>query len=170
MASEIPKNRVVQLTGFINDECAHSVIAHLLFHHMEDPESPVFLRIDSFGGSVTASLAILDTMRFVNCPVTTECRGIAYGCAAVIFAAGSPGMRRATRDAAFGFTRTVLGEETQDMRATAAHLAQLHERLILELSRTCRQKPSRIAEDMDVERQFTATEAIQYGLADEEIS
>ena len=167
--TDYPEDRIVELIGVIDDECANRVIAQLLFHQMQDKESPVILRIDSPGGSVTASLAILETMRFVKCPVITECRGSAHGCAALIFAAGAPGRRKATRSATFGLARTVLTRPAEDPKDTAGNLSRLQERLIAELSRACQQEPSCISRDMAVERQFTISEAIAYGFADAEI-
>ena len=166
-ASEIPKDRVVRLHRAIDDELAKQAIAELLFHQMEDQKAPIVLSIDSPGGSVTATFAILDTMRFVKCPVWTECRGEAQGCAAVLFAAGATGHRRAGRDAVFSITRTVLGSSPHDGRTTLQYLAKMNERLISELATACKQQPSRIAKDMAAELSFTAEEAIEYGLADQ---
>lgn len=162
--------RIVQIDGTIDDECANVVIAQFLFLQKQDESSPITMRIESHGGSITASLAILDTMRFVKCPVITECREVAAGAAVILFATGARGQRRASHHASFGFCRTASGNPTApDAPHSSSFLESLQQRLVAELASSCGQEASRVAEDMNAERWFTAAEAIEYGLADKEL-
>lgn len=167
---DLLKNRIVQINGAIDDECASVVIAQFLFLQKQDASSPITLSIESHGGLITASLAILDTMRFVKCPVITECREVAAGAAVILFAAGAYGQRWASRHASFGFCRTASGNPTApDDPKSISFLESLQQRLVAELASSCGQVASRVAEDMNAERWFTSEEAMEYGLADEEL-
>ena len=168
-ASEIPTGRVVQLHGEINDKSAQRVIAELLFYQMENSKVPITLDIDSPGGSIPMSFAILDTMRFVKCPIWTRCHGAAQGTAAMIFAAGTPGQRKASRDAVFSFTKTIIVRSAQDAKTTEAYVSKMNERLVSELATMCKQQPARIVDDMAAERHFTTDEALKYGLVDQNV-
>ncbi|MGV3661555.1 MAG: ATP-dependent Clp protease proteolytic subunit [Prosthecobacter sp.] len=168
--SVLLNKRIVQITGAIDDESTNLVIAQLLFLQTQDSKSPITLRIDSPGGAITATLAVLDTMRLIKCPVITECRGVAGGGALILFAAGTPGQRRASREASFVFSRTESGSPAApEAPKLMSYLGSLHKHIVAQLASVCRQPPSRVGEDMDAERRLTTTEAIEYGLVDEQI-
>jgi len=162
-------DRVVRLFGVINDELANEVIARLLFFQMNDAKAPITLEIDSVGGNVTATLAIVETMAFVKCPVATLCRNRAMGCAAVVFACGARGSREAGADAMLGFTKTTVAyvsERSEVREKTDMLVAKVHGRLVRFVSDACRQPDNGVAGDFETERHFTAEEATAYGLAD----
>jgi ATP-dependent Clp protease protease subunit len=101
--------RLFKITDQITDNVAQKCIAHLLFWRIQDPQAPATIELDSPGGSVTATLAILDTMAFVGYPVHTRCPNYAYGCAALILAKGSKGCRSGNLNASIGLCPTVGG-------------------------------------------------------------
>ena len=162
--SEAPNERVIQISGMINDACANEVIAKLLFHQMKSRTEPVVLEIDSPGGSFTATIAILETLQSVHCPVRTECPGQADGYAVLLLAAGAPGHRRAVPEAKFHFCQSVVVENSGPQ--ARFYLEKIHTRLVQELSSVCNQLKQRIEDDIAAERSFTFEEAVRYGLVD----
>lgn len=165
---EVPEERVIHISGSIDDRCANEVIARLLFHQMRSKRAPIVLEIDSPGGNLSATFAILDTIRFVQCPVQTECVGHAYGCAALILAAGERGHRRAAQEAELGFCQTVITDDAQEKLRAQSYFHQLNEKMVEELANACRQPKEQIVEDLACERSFTFEEAVRYGLIDGE--
>jgi ATP-dependent Clp protease protease subunit len=163
---EMPTKRTIQMFGVIDDTCANEVIAQLLFHHMQNKTDPIVLEIDSAGGSLTSTFAILETMRYVLCPIWTVCYGQAYGCAALLLASGAHGHRMAVPDAQLGFCKSVIKAEAEDQPPGQIFFDQLNDRLLQELASACKQPKQRIAEDLDSEQSFSCNEAIRYGLLD----
>jgi len=166
--SRLLKERIVFLGGGIDDDMANLVIAQLLFLESEDPKKDIFLYINSPGGSVTAGLAILDTMNHVKPAVATLCVGMAASAAAVILASGEKGKRFALPNSEVMIHQPWGGAQGQatDIEITAKHILATRERLNKILARTTGQPLDRIEKDVERDYFMTADEAKKYGLVD----
>jgi len=167
--SRLLKERIVFLSGPIEDHTANLVIAQLLFLASEDPKKDIQLYINSPGGSVTAGLAILDTMNFVKPDVATVCVGIAASAAAVILAAGTKGKRYALPNAEVMIHQPWGGAQGQasDIEITAKHIIATRERLNKILAKATGQSLEKIEKDVDRDYFMMAEDAKKYGLVDE---
>lgn len=169
--SRLLKERIIFLGGGINDHMANLVIAQLLFLESEDPKKDIFLYINSPGGSVTATLAMLDTMNHVKPDVATVCVGIAASGAAVLLAGGEKGKRSALPNAEVMIHQPWGGAQGQatDIEITARHILKTRDRLNKILSKATGQPIAKI--EKDVERDFfmDSDEAKKYGIIDEVI-
>jgi ATP-dependent Clp protease protease subunit len=169
--SRLLKERIIFIGGGIHDHMANLVIAQLLFLESEDPKKDIFLYINSPGGSVTATLAMLDTMNHVKPDVATVCVGIAASGAAVLLAGGKKGKRSVLPNAEVMIHQPWGGAQGQatDIEITARHILKTRDRLNKILSKATGQPLSKI--EQDVERDFfmDADEAKKYGLVDEVI-
>lgn len=167
--SRLLKERIIFLGGPIDDDAANLVIAQLLFLEAEDPKKDISLYINSPGGTVTAGLAILDTMNHVKPAVSTVCVGMAASAAAVILSAGEKGKRYALPNAEVMIHQPHGGAEGQatDIEITAKQILKLRERLNRILAKNTGQSLEKV--EKDVERDFfmTADEAKKYGLIDQ---
>ncbi|OGG78144.1 ATP-dependent Clp endopeptidase, proteolytic subunit ClpP [Candidatus Kaiserbacteria bacterium RIFCSPLOWO2_01_FULL_52_12b] len=167
--SRLLKERIVFLGGPIDDDVANLVIAQLLFLEAEDPKKDISLYINSPGGSVTATLAMVDTMNHVKPAVSTVCVGMAASGAAILLSAGEKGKRFALPNAEVMIHQPHGGAEGQatDIEITAKQIIKLRERLNRILARNTGQSFEKI--EKDVERDFfmTADEAKKYGLVDQ---
>src|SRR3989338_7894190 len=166
--SRLLKERIVFLGGQIDDDTANLVIAQLLFLEAEDPKKDISLYINSPGGSVTATLAMVDTMNHVKPAVSTVCVGRAAAGAARRLSAGKKGKRGARPNAEVMIHQPHGGAEGQatDIEITAKQILKLRERLNKILAKNTGQRLDRI--EKDVERDFfmTAEEAVKYGIID----
>jgi ATP-dependent Clp protease protease subunit len=166
--SRLLKERIVFLGGPIDDDVANLVIAQLLFLEAEDPKKDISLYINSPGGSVTATLAMVDTMNHVKPAVSTVCVGMAASGAAILLSAGQKGKRFALPNAEVMIHQPHGGAEGQatDIEITAKQILKLRERLNHILSKNTGQPMSKI--EKDVERDFflSADEAKKYGIVD----
>jgi len=167
--SRLLKDRIVFLGGPINDDVANTIIAQLLFLQKEDPKKDISLYINSPGGSVTATLAMVDTMNYIQPDVSTVCVGIAASGGAITLAAGAKGKRFALENSEIMIHQPHGGAEGQatDIEITAKHIIKTRERLNKMLASYTGQKLEKI--EADVERDFfmDADEAMKYGLIDE---
>ena len=166
--SRLLKERIVFLGGPIDDDVANLVIAQLLFLEAEDPKKDISLYINSPGGSVTATLAMVDTMNHVKPSVSTVCVGMAASGAAILLSAGEKGKRFALPNAEVMIHQPHGGAEGQatDIEITAKQILKLRAVLNNILSKNTGQPLAKV--EKDVERDFfmTATEAKKYGLVD----
>jgi len=166
--SRLLKERIVFLGGPIDDDTANLVIAQLLFLEAEDQKKDISLYINSPGGSVTATLAMVDTMNHVKPAVSTVCVGMAASGAAILLSAGEKGKRFALPNAEVMIHQPHGGAEGQatDIEITAKQIIKLRERLNRILAKNTGQSFEKI--EKDVERDFfmTAEEAKKYGLVD----
>src|SRR3970040_235726 len=166
--SRLLKERIVFLGGPIDDDVANLVIAQLLFLEAEDPKKDISLYINSPGGSVTATLAMVDTMNHVKPSVSTVCVGMAASGAAILLSAGAKGKRFALPNAEVMIHQPHGGAEGQatDIEITAKQILKLRDRLNRILAKNTNQNLEKI--EKDVERDFfmTADEAKKYGLVD----
>lgn len=167
--SRLLKDRIVFLGGGIDDDMANLIIAQLLFLESEDPKKDISLYVNSPGGSVTAGLAILDTMNHVKPDVSTVCVGMAASAAAVILAAGAKGKRYALPNAEVMIHQPWGGAQGQatDIEITAKHILATRDRLNKILAKASGQPLAKIEKDVDRDYFMMADEAKKYGLVDQ---
>lgn len=170
--SRLLKEHIIFLGGPINDEVANLVIAQLLFLQSEDPKKEISLYINSPGGAVTATLAMVDTMNFIKPDVATYCVGLAASGAAILLSAGAKGKRYALPNAEIMIHQPHGGAEGQatDIEITAKQILKMRDRLNKILAKNSGQKLEKI--ESDVERDFfmTSDEAVKYGIVDKILS
>ncbi|HBY89038.1 MAG: ATP-dependent Clp endopeptidase proteolytic subunit ClpP [Ruoffia tabacinasalis] len=166
--SRLLKDRIIMLSGQIDDNVANSVIAQLLFLDAQDPEKDIFLYINSPGGSVTAGMAMYDTMNFINADVQTIVIGMAASMASVLLAAGEKGKRWALPNAEVMIHQPLGGAQGQatEIEIAARHILKTRERLNKILSDKTGQPIEVIEQDTDRDNFKTAEEALEYGLID----
>lgn len=166
--SRLLKDRIIFLGGVIEDTMANLIIAQLLFLQSEDPKKDISLYVNSPGGSVTSTLAIVDTMKFIKPDVSTFCVGIAASGAAMILSAGTRGKRYILKNAEVMIHQPLGGAEGQatDIAITAKHILKTKDNLNKMLAENTNQPLSKI--EQDVERDFfmSAEEAKKYGIVD----
>jgi ATP-dependent Clp protease protease subunit len=169
--SRLLKDRIVFLGTPIDDHIANLVIAQLLFLQMEDGKKDISMYINSPGGSVTAGLAIYDTMQFLTCDVTTYCLGMAASMGAVLLAAGTKGKRYALPNSDIMIHQVSGGAQGQasDVERTVEYMFKLKKRLIKILAAHTGQPEDKVRLDSDRDYFLSAAEAKEYGLVDEVI-
>ncbi len=167
--SRLLKDRIVFLGGPIHDEVANLIIAQLLFLEKEDENKDIEFYINSPGGSVTAGMAIYDTMQYIKPDVATICLGMAASMGAFLMAAGTPGKRYALPYSEMLIHQPMGGMEGQatDIEIHARHLLRTKERLNNLLSKHTGQPLETIQRDVERDYYMTADEAKEYGLIDE---
>ena len=167
--SRLLKERIIFLGGPINDAVANTVIAQLLFLEHEDPKKEIKLYINSPGGSVTAGMAIYDTMQYVKPDVSTMCVGIAASMGAFLLAAGQSGKRFALPNADILLHQVMGGAEGQaiEIEIAAKQIIKTKQRLNQLLAKHTKQSLSRIEKDTDRDFWLSAEEAKAYGVIDE---
>ena len=170
--SRLLRERIVFLGTAIDDASANLVIAQLLFLEGEDPDKPVNLYINSPGGDMVAFFGILDTMRFLRPPVATMCVGQAASAAAVLLAAGEPGMRFALPNARVLIHQPHGGAQGQstDIEIQVREMVEMRERMVDVLERATGQPRERIVADIDRDHILRGEAAVAYGLVDDVIS
>jgi ATP-dependent Clp protease protease subunit len=169
--SRLLRDRIVFLGSAVNDDVANAVVAQMLFLQSEDPKADLHLYINSPGGSVSAGLAIYDTMQFINCNVATYCVGQCASMAAVLLAAGTPGKRRALPNARILIHQPLAGMEgtAEDIMIHAKEFSKIKERLNRILIKHTGHPLDKIERDTDRDRFMSAEEALEYGLIDQVI-
>ncbi|NJK89484.1 MAG: ATP-dependent Clp endopeptidase proteolytic subunit ClpP [Myxococcales bacterium] len=167
--SRLMKDRIVFLGTEIHDDLANVIVAQLLFLESEDPEKDVNLYINSPGGSVSAGLAIYDTMQYVRCPITTICIGQAASMAAVILAAGTKGRRKALPHARVMLHQPFggAGGQASDIEIKAREVLRMKRLLTEVLAKHSGQPFERVEKDADRDYYMSSLEAKQYGLIDD---
>ena len=170
--SRLLKDRIVFLGGTVTDDLANVVTAQLLFLESEDPEREINMYINSPGGSVTAGLAIYDTMQFVKPPVSTLCVGQAASMGSFLLAAGAKGRRYALPHSRILIHQLSGGFEGQatDIEIQAREALRLREILNEMLARHTGKNVKQIEKDTDRDNFMTAAQAVEYGLIDEVIT
>lgn len=166
--SRLLKDRIIFLGSQINDEVANAIVAQLLFLQSEDAKADIHMYINSPGGSVSAGMAIYDTMQFINCPVATYCVGQAASMGAVLLAAGAAGKRKALPNSRIMIHQPLAGAEgtAEDILIHAKEFTKLKERLNRILLKHTGHPLEKIEEDTDRDRFMSAEEAMEYGLID----
>lgn len=170
--SRLLKERIIFLGGPILDPVANSIIAQLLFLESQDPKKDIQIYINSPGGSVTAALAIYDTMQYVKPDVSTFCVGMAASAAALLLAAGAKGKRISLPNAEVMLHQVMGGAEGQavEVEITARHIIKTKDRINLILSKHTFQSLEKIEKDTDRDFYMSADEAKKYGIIDKIIT
>ena len=169
--SRLLKDRIIFIGVPIDDYVANLVIAQMLFLQMEDQKKDIHIYINSPGGSVTAGLAIYDTMQFVTCDVTTYCLGMAASMGAVLLSAGTKGKRFALPNSDIMIHQVSGGAQgaASDVERTVEYMFKLKKRLIGILAKHTGKSVEQVGLDSDRDYYMTAAEAKEYGLVDEVI-
>jgi ATP-dependent Clp protease protease subunit len=170
--SRLLVDRIIFLGTPVDDNVANLVIAQLLFLQMSDPKKDVHLYINSPGGSVTAGLAVYDTMQFLTCDVNTYCIGQAASMGAILLCGGTKGKRFALPNSNIMIHQVLGGAEGQatDVQIRVNYMLQLKKRLNLILANHTGKKTAQVEKDCDRDNFMSAEEAKKYGLVDEVIS
>lgn len=166
--SRLLKDRIVILGNGVNDDVANSIVAQLLFLQFDDPKADIHLYINSPGGSITAGMAIYDTMQYISCDVATYCIGQAASMGAILLTAGAPGKRNALPNA-----RIMIHQPLAGMEGTATEL-EIHAKEVLRIKARMNdillkhtgQTLNKIEDDTDRDNFMSAEEAKHYNLID----
>lgn len=166
--SRLLSDRIIFLSGEINDESADIIIAQLLYLENEAPNKDVQLYINSPGGSVTAGMAIYDTMNFIRCDVSTICVGMAASMGAFLLSSGAKGKRFALPNSEIMIHQPLGGAQGQasDIAIQAEHILKIKKRMNEILSLNTSQPLKKIERDVDRDYYMTANEALKYGIID----
>ncbi|MEE3419790.1 MAG: ATP-dependent Clp endopeptidase proteolytic subunit ClpP [Lachnospiraceae bacterium] len=166
--SRLLKERIIFLDQEVNDASASVIVAQLLFLESEDPSKDINLYINSPGGSVTAGMAIYDTMQYIKCDVSTICIGMAASMGAFLLAGGARGKRQALPNAEIMIHQPSGGTQgkASDMLIDADHIRAIRQRMNELLAANTGKTVEQIAKDTDRDHWLTADEAVSYGLID----
>jgi ATP-dependent Clp protease protease subunit len=167
--SRLLKDRIVFLGGEIEDMMANLVVAQMLFLEADDPDKDINLYINSPGGSVTAGMAIFDTMQYIKCDVSTICVGMAASMGAILLAAGKKGKRRALPNSEIMIHQPSGGARGQasEIAIHAEHILKMRKRMNEILSERTGQPLDQVAADTERDNFMSAEQALTYGLIDE---
>lgn len=167
--SRLLKDRIIMLGSAIDDNVANSIVAQLLFLEAEDPTKDISIYINSPGGSITAGMAIYDTMQFIKADVSTICTGMAASMGAFLLAAGADGKRFALPNSEVMIHQPLGGTQGQasDIEIHAKRIIRMREKLNEILSERTGQPLDVIEADTDRDNFMSATEAVNYGLIDQ---
>ena len=167
--SRLLKDRIIFIGGPIDDDLANIVVAQMLFLEGDDPDKDINLYINSPGGSVSAGLAIYDTMQYLKCEVSTICIGLAASMGAFLLAAGAKGKRKALPNAEIMIHQVSGGAQGQatDINIQAEQILKIKKRLNQILSERTGQSVERVTRDTERDNYMSAEEARAYGLIDE---
>lgn len=170
--SRLLKERIVFLDGEVNDVSASLVVSQLLFLESEDPEKDIYLYINSPGGSVTAGMAIYDTMNYIKCDVSTICMGMAASMGAFLLAGGTKGKRMVLPNAEVMIHQPLGGAQGQatEIEIAAKHILHTKEKLNRILSENTGKNYDEVVKDTERDNWLTAEEAVAYGLVDSVVS
>jgi ATP-dependent Clp protease protease subunit len=166
--SRLLKDRIIMLSNDINDDNANLLVAQFLFLESEDPDKDIFFYINSPGGSVTAGMAVYDTMQYIRPKVSTICVGQAASMAAILLAAGTSGMRYALPHSRIMIHQPLGGVQGQatDVSIQAREMLRIKDELNNILSHHTGQPIEKIAKDTDRDFFMTAQDAVTYGITD----
>lgn len=170
--SRLLKDRIIFVTGEINDYMANLIIAQLLFLEAEDPNSDIHLYINSPGGSVSAGMAIYDTMQYIKPDVSTICIGMAASMASILLTAGKKGKRFALPYSTVMIHQPLGGAQGQasDIEIHAKEILRIREEINAILAKHTGQTVEKIKVDTERDHYLTSKEALEYGLIDEVVS
>ena len=170
--SRLLKDRIVFLGEEVNDTSASIVVAQLLFLEAEDPEKDIHLYINSPGGSITAGMAIYDTMQYIKCDVSTVCIGMAASMGAFLLASGAKGKRFALPNAEIMIHQPLGGTQGQatEIEIAAKHILKTKEKMNRMLAQMTGQDYETVCADTERDNWKSAQEAMEYGLIDKVIA
>ena len=169
--SRLLKDRIIFLSEDVNHVTASLVVAQLLFLESEDPDKEISFYINSPGGSITDGMAIVDTMNYIKCPVSTICIGLAASMGSVLLACGAKGKRYATPNSEVMIHQPLIGGgglsgQTTEIKIHADHMVKTRDKLNKLLSERTGQSLDTIEKDTERDNYMTAEEALKYGLID----
>ena len=168
--SRLLKDRIIFLSEDVNNVSASLVVAQLLFLESEDPDKEISLYINSPGGSITDGMAIVDTINYIKCPVSTICVGMAASMGAVLLASGEKGRRFATPNSEILIHQPLisggLSGQTTEIKIHADHMVKTRQKLNRLLSERTGQSLETIEKDTERDNYMTAEEALKFGLID----
>ncbi len=166
--SRLLKDRIIFLGEEVNDTSASLVVAQLLFLEAEDPDKDIHLYINSPGGSISAGMAIYDTMQYIKCDVSTICVGMAASMGAFLLAGGTKGKRMALPNSEVMIHQPSGGAQGQatEIEITAKHILFIKERMNRILAENCGKTYEEVARDTERDNWLTAEDAMAYGLID----
>ena len=169
--SRLLKDRIIFLSGEIDDMMANLVVAQMIFLEAEDPDKDIYMYINSPGGSVTAGMAIYDTMQYVKCDVSTICIGMAASMGAFLLNAGAKGKRKALPNSEIMIHQPLGGARGQatDIEIQAREILKIKEKLTNIMAERTGQDIERLKADMERDYYMSAAEALEYGIIDEVI-
>lgn len=170
--SRLLKERIIMLSGEVNDDTANLIVAQLLFLESEDPDKDIYLYINSPGGSITSGMAIYDTMQYIKCDVSTICIGMAASMGAFLLSCGAKGKRYALPNAEIMIHQPLGGFQGQatDFEIHAKRILKIKENLNKTLSENTGMPLETIKADVERDNFMSADEAKSYGLVDEVIT
>lgn len=166
--SRLLEDRIIFISGEITDETANTVVAQLIFLEAKDSDKDISIYINSPGGSVTAGLAIYDTMQYIKCDVSTICVGMAASMGAFLLSSGAKGKRYALPNSEIMIHQPLGGARGQasDIVITANHIQKTKEKLASILAENCNQSYDKVMQDTDRDNYLSAQDALEYGLID----
>lgn len=169
--SRLLKDRIIMLSEDVNPTSANIIIAEMLFLESEDPDREIHFYINSPGGSIIDGMAIVDTMNYIKCPVSTICVGMAASMGSVLLACGEKGKRFATPNSEILIHQPLIGGgglsgQTTDIKIHTDHLVKTREKMNKLLSEKTGQSIDKIWADTERDNYMTAEEALKYGLID----
>ncbi len=166
--SRLLEDRIIFISGEITDETSNSVVAQLIYLEGKDPEKDIAVYINSPGGSVSAGMAIYDTMNYVKCDVSTICVGLAASMGAFLLASGTKGKRFALPNSEIMIHQPLGGAQGQasDIEIRAKQILRIKENINKILSERTGQSLEKVSKDTDRDFYMTADEALKYGLVD----
>lgn len=166
--SRLLEDRIIFLSGEIDDAVANTVVAQLIYLEAKDPSKDISLYINSPGGSVSAGLAIYDTMNYIKCDVSTICIGMAASMGAFLLSSGAKGKRYALPNSEIMIHQPLGGAQGQasDIKIAAEHILKTKQKLNAILSQNSGRPLSEIEKDTDRDNYLSAQEAAEYGLID----
>ena len=175
--SRLLEDRIIFLGEEVNDATASLIVSQLLFLEAKDPDKDIQLYINSPGGSVTAGMAIYDTMQYIKCDVSTICMGMAASMGAFLLASGTKGKRFALPNAEIMIHQPLIGGQggglsgqTTDIKIHAEHMVYIRDKMNRMLSEYTGQPLEKIQQDTERDNYLTAQQAKEYGLIDEVIA
>lgn len=166
--SRLLNDRIVFLSDEVNDVTASLVVAQMLYLEAQDPDKDINFYINSPGGSISAGMAIYDTMRFIKCDVSTICLGMAASMGAFLLSSGTPGKRLALPNSEIMIHQPLGGTQGQatDIKIHADHIIRIREKMNLILSEQTGRPYEEICRDTERDNYMTAQQAMAYGLVD----
>lgn len=166
--SRLLEDRIIFLSGEINDAVANSVVAQLIYLEGKNPDKDIYLYINSPGGSVSAGLAIYDTLNYIKCDVSTICIGLAASMGAFLLSSGTKGKRFALPNSEIMIHQPLGGAQGQasDIEIQARHMQKIKQKINRILSENTSQPLEKIEKDTDRDFYMSADEAVSYGLVD----
>jgi ATP-dependent Clp protease protease subunit len=166
--SRMLEDRIVFLTGEVNDAMANTIVAQLIYLEAKNPDKDIALYINSPGGSVSAGLAIYDTMQYIKCDVSTICIGMAASMGAFLLAGGTKGKRFALANSEVMIHQPLGGAQGQasDIVIRAEHIQKTKQKLNEHLAKNSGKKIEEVEKDTDRDNFMSAKEALKYGLID----